>query len=69
MLTMYNELILGLLTVGIYFFIRYLNSIDIPRIKRLPEVPSVSIFGNLFQLGSYHHVAAQKLAKKYRPVF
>ena len=65
---MYNELIPGLLTVGIYLFIQYLDSIDVPRIKRLPEVPSVLIFGNLFQLGSYH-VAAQKLAKKYRQVF
>ena len=66
---MYNELIPGLLTVGIYFFIRYLNSTDVPRIKGLLEVPSVPIFGNIFQLGSYHHVAAQKPAKKYGPVF
>jgi len=59
------RLVLGIPTVGIYLLIRYLNSTDVPRIKGLPEVPSVPIFGNLFQLGSYHHAAAQKLAKKY----
>lgn len=69
MLIMSTELILGLLAVGIYLLIRYLNSTDVPRIKGPPEVPGVPIFGNLFQLGSYHHVAAQELAKKYGPVF
>jgi phenylacetate 2-hydroxylase len=69
MLTISTELILGLLTIGIYLVIRYLNSTDVPRVKGLPEVLGVPIFGNLFQLGSYHHVAAQKLAKKYGPVF
>ena len=69
MLTISTELILGLLTIGIYLLIRYLNSTDVPRVKGLPEVLGVPIFGNLFQLGSYHHVATQKLAKKYGPVF
>ena len=66
---MSTKLILGLPTIGIYLLIRYLSSTDVPRIKGLPEIPGVPIFGNLFQLGSYHHVAAQKLAKKYGPVF
>jgi len=56
MLTVSTEFVLGLLTV---------DSTDVPRIKELPEVPGVPIFGILFQLGSYHHVVAQKLAKKY----
>ena len=59
MLIMSAKLILGLLAIGIYLLIRYLNSTDVPGIKGLPEVPGVPIFGNLFQLGSYHHVAAQ----------
>ncbi|OCL11699.1 putative cytochrome P450 phenylacetate 2-hydroxylase [Glonium stellatum] len=63
------EFILGLLTIGIYLVIRYLNSVDTPKIQGLPQVPGVPVFGNLFQLGSYHHVTAQKLAKKYGPVF
>lgn len=35
----------------IYLVIRYLNRTDIPKIKGLPEIPGVPIFGNLLQLG------------------
>ncbi|KAL1962251.1 hypothetical protein VTN77DRAFT_9841 [Rasamsonia byssochlamydoides] len=48
---------------------RYLNQTDIPKIKGLPEVPGVPIFGNLIQLGDRHAKVAAQWAKKYGPVF
>jgi len=53
----------------VYFVIRYLNRTDVPKIKNLPEIPGVPIFGNLLQLGSHHAKVAQKWAKQYGPVF
>lgn len=35
----------------VYFIIRYFNRTDVPKIKGLPEIPGVPIFGNLLQLG------------------
>lgn len=40
-----------------------------PKIKNLPEVPGVPIFGNLLQLGEHHAKVAAKWAKKFGPVF
>lgn len=54
---------------AVYFFIRYLNRTDIPKIKGLPEIPGVPLFGNLLQLGEYHATVAGKWAKKYGAVF
>lgn len=62
-------------TIGIailafsFFVIRYLNSTDIPKVKNLPEIPGVPIFGNLLQLGQEHARTAGAWAKKYGPVF
>lgn len=53
----------------VYFVVRYLNRTDIPKIKNLPEIPGVPLFGNLLQLGSHHAKVAQKWAKQYGPVF
>lgn len=53
----------------VYFVIRYLNRTDIPKIKGLPEIPGVPLFGNLLQLGDKHAVVAGKWAKQYGPVF
>ncbi|KAF2813848.1 cytochrome P450 [Mytilinidion resinicola] len=53
----------------VYLVIRYLNQTDVPKIRGLPEIPGIPLFGNLIQLGTCHHVAAQKLADKYGPVF
>lgn len=53
----------------VFFTIRYLNRTDVPKIKGLPEVPGVPLFGNLLQLGSDHATVAQKWAKQYGPVF
>lgn len=49
--------------------LRYFNSTDKPKIKNLPEIPGVPIFGNLLQLGSQHAKVAQSWVKKYGPVF
>ena len=53
----------------LFFAIRYLNRTDIPKIKNLPEIPGVPIFGNLLQLGNQHAKRAGEFAKKYGPVF
>lgn len=53
----------------VYFVIRYLNRTDVPKIKGLPEIPGVPLFGNLLQLGNSHAVVAGKWAKKFGPVF
>lgn len=53
-----------------YFLIRYLNSTDQPKIKGLPEIPGVPLFGNLLQLGQDHARVTAAWAKKYGwPVF
>jgi phenylacetate 2-hydroxylase len=53
-----------------FFLIRFLNSTDQPKIKGLPEIPGVPLFGNLLQLGQDHARVAGKWAKeKGWPVF
>ena len=62
--------IIGIAILAIVFFVvRYLNSTDTPRIKNLPEIPGVPIFGNLLQLGQEHARIAGAWGKKYGPVF
>jgi hypothetical protein len=39
------------------------------KIKNLPEVPGVPIFGNLLQLGEHHAKVAGSWVKRYGPVF
>lgn len=53
----------------VYFLIKYFNRTDIPKIKNLPEVPGVPIFGNLLQLGDEHARKAREWVKKYGDVF
>jgi phenylacetate 2-hydroxylase len=55
--------------VVVYFLVRYFNRTDVPKIKGLPEIPGVPIFGNLLQLGNKHATVAAKWAKEYGPVF
>lgn len=54
---------------AVYFLIRYLNRTDMPKIKGLPEIPGVPLFGNLIQLGTEHAKVAREWSKKYGPVF
>jgi hypothetical protein len=61
---------IGIALIAIIFFtIRYLNRTDTPKVKNLPEVPGVPLFGNLLQFGSSHAKVAAQLAEKYGPVF
>ncbi len=64
----YQTLSFALLAV-LLIVIRYLNRTDIPKIKNLPEIPGIPIFGNLLQFGNSHPKVAAALAKKYGPVF
>jgi phenylacetate 2-hydroxylase len=66
---MASPIVLGVAGLVIFLIARYLNSSDIPRIKNLPEIPGVPLFGNLLQLGTDHATVAQKWAKQYGPVF
>jgi len=60
----------GIAAVAVIFFlIRYLNRTDTPKIKNLPEIPGIPLFGNLLQFGSSHAKVAGDLAKKYGAVF
>lgn len=63
-----QTLAIAVVTV-VYFVIRYLNRTDVPKIKGLPEIPGVPLFGNLLQLGNQHAVVAGRWAKKFGPVF
>ncbi|KAK8198374.1 hypothetical protein BKA81DRAFT_365924 [Phyllosticta paracitricarpa] len=55
--------------VAVYFLVRYFNRTDMPKIKGIPEIPGVPIFGNLIQLGTNHAKVAREWSKKYGPVF
>lgn len=63
-----QTLAIAVVTVG-YLIIKYLNRTDIPKIKGLPEIPGVPLFGNLLQLGVQHATVTGKWAKKFGPVF
>ncbi|KAM5362435.1 hypothetical protein ACJZ2D_012517 [Fusarium nematophilum] len=45
------------------------NQTDIPRIKNLPDIPGIHIFGSLFLHGRHHARNCALLAKKYGAVF
>ncbi|KAK7535948.1 cytochrome P450 [Phyllosticta citribraziliensis] len=55
--------------VAVYFLIRYFNRTDMPKIRGIPEIPGVPLFGNLIQLGTNHPKVAREWSKKYGPVF
>ena len=61
-------LIAGALVVA-YLVYRVLYATDTPKIKGLPEIPGLPLFGSLFELGTNHAKVAQEWAKKYGPVF
>ena len=66
---MASPVVIAVAVLLIFFVIRYLNASDVPKIKNLPEIPGVPLFGNLLQLGSNHSLVAMKWAKQYGPVF
>lgn len=64
-----SPVVIGVAALVVFLVVRYLNLSDIPRIKNLPEIPGVPLFGNLLQLGTDHALVARKWAKQYGPVF
>jgi phenylacetate 2-hydroxylase len=58
----------GVVVVSIVLY-RVLYGTDTPKIKGLPEVPGLPLFGSLYELGTNHATVAQGWAKKYGPVF
>lgn len=57
------------LIAGLFFIFRLLDRTSTSKIKRLPEIPGVPIFGNLLQLGNEHARRAGEWVKEYGPVF
>ena len=57
------------LTSVILLLIKSFNRTDVARVKSLPEIPGVPIFGNLLQLGSDHARKAGEWAKTHGAVF
>jgi phenylacetate 2-hydroxylase len=51
------------------FLYRFLYATDMPKIKGIPEIPGLPLFGSLLELGENHAKVAQGWAKKYGPVF
>lgn len=65
-----NSPVQGLILLLVLFLLfKYVNRTDVPKIKGLPEIPGIPMFGNLLQLGNEHAKRAKELAKKYGPVF
>ena len=52
-----------------FFAYRLLYGTDRPKIKGIPEIPGLPLFGSLYELGQNHALVAQKWARKYGPVF
>lgn len=64
----FQVVILCILAV-VFFALKYANYTDVKKIKGLPEVPGVPLFGNLLQLGDKHAKVAAQWAQKHGPVF
>ncbi|OJJ45283.1 hypothetical protein ASPZODRAFT_17501 [Penicilliopsis zonata CBS 506.65] len=63
------QVIFAAVVAVFYFLLRYFNRTDVPKIKGIPEVPGIPIFGNLLQLGNDHARVAARWAREYGPVF
>jgi len=61
-------LLFGVLSV-IFVLVKLANQTDIPKIKNLPELPGVPVFGSLLHLGKHHARNCAKYAKTYGDVF
>ncbi|EGR46923.1 uncharacterized protein TRIREDRAFT_4726 [Trichoderma reesei QM6a] len=62
--------ILGIAVIAAVFIVlKILNATDTPKVKGIPEIPGVPLFGNLLQLGVDHARVAKKWALQYGPVF
>jgi hypothetical protein len=61
--------LLALFGTLMLILIRWANRTDIPKIKNLPELPGVPIFGSLFLLGEHHARNCARLAREHGEVF
>lgn len=61
--------VIGTVLAAGYFLIWLFCTTDTAKIKNLPEIPGVPVFGNLLQLGTNHARVAGVWAKKVGPVF
>jgi hypothetical protein len=59
----------ALVVILLTTLIKETNKTDIPKIKNLPEIPGVPLFGSLFLLGRHHARNCAHLAKDYGDVF
>ncbi|KAH7038991.1 putative cytochrome P450 phenylacetate 2-hydroxylase [Macrophomina phaseolina] len=66
---MENLTTLFLIFIFIAGLTTWASKTDIPKVKGLPELPGVPIFGSLFLLGKHHARNCAKLKEKYGDVF
>lgn len=66
---MTSPVLIAAALVVTYLVYRVLYSTDTPKIKGIPEIPGLPLFGSLLELGEHHAKVAQGWAKKYGPVF
>ncbi|EFW99851.1 cytochrome p450 phenylacetate 2-monooxygenase [Grosmannia clavigera kw1407] len=66
---MSHELVAAGLLLAVYVLAHFFNRTETPKIKNLPEIPGIPIFGNLIQLGTDHARVAKAWAVRYGPVF
>lgn len=64
------SLVVGLAILSVLYAVyQYVYKTDKPKIKGVPEIPGLPLFGSLVELGEYHAKVAQRWAEKYGPVF
>ena len=64
-----NAAIFAVLAIACFGLRWLLTRADFPKIKNIPEVPGVPIFGSLIALGESHTQKAAEWAREYGPVF
>jgi phenylacetate 2-hydroxylase len=65
----HHALVFFLIASVVVVAIKLANQTDIPKIKGLPELPGVPMFGSLFLLGKHHARNCARLSKAYGEVF
>ncbi|GME26757.1 hypothetical protein GTA08_BOTSDO13842 [Neofusicoccum parvum] len=66
---MYHVVAVSVVLALLVLLAKWASRTDIPKIKGLPELPGVPLFGSLFLLGKHHARNCAKLREKYGDVF
>ncbi|KAF1994608.1 cytochrome P450 phenylacetate hydroxylase-like protein [Amniculicola lignicola CBS 123094] len=66
---MAGPIIIAASLVITYLAYRLLYGTDTPKIKGIPEIPGLPLFGSLYELGINHALVTKNWATKYGPVF